>query len=273
MARVKRLAAIHDLSGYGRCSLTTAIAILSAQGHQVCPVPTAVFSKHTGFKSFFCHDLTDCLSDYLADWEDLEFDGIYSGFLGKAEQIKIVEAFIRSRNGAPLIFIDPVMGDSGRIYATYTTEMCSEMRRLVALATVITPNLTEAAILTDTDYEGEEIPLEKAENLARKLLQLGSDSVVITGIREDDALCNLALEASGNCFVEKMPRTAAVFSGTGDIFASVTCGELMAGKSLQCAVRRAGEFVCSATTATLTGGGDLAEGVQFEPLLSELLLG
>lgn len=270
MSGVKRVACIHDLSGYGRCSLTTAIPVLSVLGIQACPVPTAVFSKHTGFESFFCHDLTDCMEEYLADWSGLHFDGVYSGFLGRAEQIQIVEDFIKSLGGDPLIFVDPVMGDGGHMYSTYTAKMCIEMRRLAALATVITPNLTEASILTGSDYAGEEISLAKAKKLAEKLLKLGTKAAVITGIRDGDFLCNFALEVGGASFVEKIPRTNAVFSGTGDLFAAVTCGELMRGENLRQAVRRASGFVCKVTEETLCDGSNLVEGVQFEPYLAEL---
>ncbi|MGN0612865.1 MAG: hypothetical protein ACI4JB_03115, partial [Porcipelethomonas sp.] len=131
--RIPRAACINDLTGFGRCSLTTAIAVLSAAGVQPCPVPAAVLSKHTGFDSFYFKDLTESISPYLEDWKSIEFDGIYSGFLGSAGQIEAVSEFIRTCKASgnnPVVIIDPVMGDRGKLYATITEQMQKEMKAL-----------------------------------------------------------------------------------------------------------------------------------------------
>ncbi len=152
-----RVAAIHDLSGFGRCSLTVAIPILSAMGLQCCPLPTAFLSTHTGgFEGFTFLDMTEEMPRVAAHWKslDLRFQAIYSGFLGSVRQIDIVENFIREfRREDTVVVVDPVMGDHGEVYQTYTSAMCAGMARLAELADVITPNLTEAALLLGLPYE------------------------------------------------------------------------------------------------------------------------
>ena len=151
----KKVAMINDLSGYGRCSLTVAVPILSAMKVQCCPVPTSILSNHTGFPVYFFDDYTAKLPAYLEKWGELglEFDGIVSGFLGSVEQIRIVEDMIgRFKGPETKVVVDPIMGDNGKKYATYTEPMCEGMRRLVGLGDVVTPNLTEACILTDRPY-------------------------------------------------------------------------------------------------------------------------
>lgn len=267
-----KIACINDISGYGRCSLTTAIAVLSVLGVQPCPVPTAVLSKHTGFPTYTFTDLTDQLGDYLRDWDSIHFDGIYTGFLGSHDQISVVEEFIRThraQENPPQVIIDTVMGDAGALYATYTPEMCDAMRRLVRIADVITPNITEACFLTDTEYHGESISTAEAETLVKKLLDLGCGAAVITGIRRDDILCNFGMNRDG-LFFDAEQRTKRVFSGTGDLFASVLSGCLVRGASLSDSVQIAGEFIACVTQKTLEMNTPPHEGVVFEPYLTRL---
>ena len=152
-----RVAAIHDMSGFGRCSLTIVLPVLSAMGIQCCPLPTAFLSTHTsGFQGFTFLDMTDEMSRVAAHWKalDLDFQAIYSGFLGSGRQIGIVEGFLRDfRKADTLVVVDPVMGDHGRVYQTYTPAMCAGMARLAERADVITPNLTEAALMLGVPYE------------------------------------------------------------------------------------------------------------------------
>lgn len=267
--RIPRVACINDLSGFGRCSLTTAISVISAAGVQVCPVPTAVLSKHTGFDSFYFSDLTDSMLPYTADWRELEFDGIYSGFLGSVKQIKIVENFInehKSDKTSPYIIVDPVMGDKGRLYPTYTLEMQSEMRSLVSRADLITPNITEACFLTGTEYTGEEISMSSARELLKKLACLGCGQIVLTGIVKGDNMVNMTL-SEGNISVDERYRESRVFSGTGDIFASVLCAFILKGASVAESVEKAGKFISLSIENTLKLGTPLSEGVVFEPVL------
>ena len=271
-----RVAAIHDMSGFGRCSLTVAIPILSTMGIQCCPLPTAFLSTHTGgFEGFTFLDMTDELPKVAAHWKSLGlgFQAVYSGFLGSERQIAIVEDFLREFRGPDtLAVIDPVMGDHGTVYQTYTPAMCAGMARLAELADVITPNLTEAALLLDIPYG--ELPVGEAgcREIVERLSLDGRRSVVLTG-------ASTAPELTGAmCFDAKTGRTEAVqtrrvpqeFHGTGDVFASVLTGALVQGASLPDAVRQAVDFVRACAERTAKAGIPMREGVEFEPLLGLL---
>ena len=268
-----RVAAIHDMSGFGRCSLTVAIPILSAMGIQCCPLPTAFLSTHTGgFEGFTFLDMTDELPKVAAHWKSLGlgFQAVYSGFLGSERQIAIVEDFLREFRGPDTVaVIDPVMGDHGAVYQTYTPAMCAGMARLTELADVITPNLTEAALLLDIPYR--ELPVGEAgcREIVERLSLDGRRSVVLTG-------ASTAPELTGAmCFDARTGQTEAVqtqrvpqeFHGTGDVFASVLTGALVQGASLPDAVRQAVDFVRACAERTARAGIPMREGVEFEPLL------
>lgn len=184
---IPRVAAVHDMCGYGKCSLTAAIPILSAAGCDVCPVPTALFSAHTRYAVFTFHDTTDILSGYLDAWqkEDVELDGVYSGFLGSPDQVAIIQRLYREYPNA-LRLVDPVMGDAGEMYPTYTPELCEAMGALADGADVLMPNLTEASILTKRDYPGQDIDEATVNELLGALLELGAKNVVLKGIDHGD---------------------------------------------------------------------------------------
>ena len=271
-----RVAAIHDMSGFGRCSLTVAIPILSAMGIQCCPLPTAFLSTHTGgFEGFTFLDMTDELPKVAAHWKalGLDFQAVYSGFLGSERQITMVEDFLREFRGADTVaVIDPVMGDHGEVYQTYTPAMCAGMARLAELADVITPNLTEAALLLGVPYG--ELPAGEAgcREIVERLSMDGRRSVVLTG-------ASAAPELTGAmCFDAKTGRTEAVqtrrvpqeFHGTGDVFASVLTGALVQGAPLPAAARQAVDFVRACAERTAKAGIPMREGVEFEPLLGLL---
>lgn len=271
-----RVAAIHDMSGFGRCSLTIALPILSAMGVQCCPLPTAFLSTHTGgFKGFTFLDMTDEMPRVAAHWKSLglEFQAIYSGFLGSARQIGIVENFIGDFRGADtLVVIDPVMGDHGQVYQTYTPAMCAGMARLAKRADVVTPNLTEAALLLEVPYAALPAGEDGCREIVERLSLDGRRSVVLTGAA-------MAPELTGAmCFDAKTGRTEAVqtrrvsreFLGTGDVFASVLTGALVQGASLPEAARQAVEFIRACAKRTLAEQLPLREGVDFEPLLGLL---
>lgn len=272
MRTVPRVACINDLSGFGRCSLTTALPVLSVMGVQACPAPTAVLSMHTGFPQFTFTDLTDGMAAYFASWQDLKFDWIYSGFLGSVDQIELVRDFFRRQkaiNPDCRILLDPVMGDDGKRYSTYTEALCNAMRQLVAEADVITPNITEACLLTDTPYRGEALHSAEAVSLAEKLMTLGCRAAVMTGIIQENAIANLTY-SGGKAEFSRVHRTECLFSGTGDLFASVLCGALAGGARLDSAVQTAGMFLSEVTQYTLQQNTPAAEGVLFEPLLWKL---
>ena len=172
-----RVAAVHDLCGYGKCSLGIAIPVLSAAGIDVCPVPTSLFSAHTRFPKFYMHDTTPMLGEYLDAWreEGIELDGVYSGFLGSAEQVDAILRLYREYPGA-LRIVDPVMGDGGAKYPTYTDEMCEAMKGLVDGADVLTPNLTEASILTGIPYQSQDVDEAYVGRMMDALLSMGAKS-------------------------------------------------------------------------------------------------
>lgn len=272
MRTVPRAACINDLSGFGRCSLTTALPVLSVMGVQACPAPTAVLSKHTGFPQYTFTDLTDTLPAYFESWSDLDFDWIYSGFLGSLGQIGIVKQFFhtqKQKNPSCRVLLDPVMGDDGRRYSTYTQALCDAMRELVSEADVITPNITEACLLTGTEYRGECLTEREAEQLAEKLMTLGCGAAVITGIVQENKIGNLTYQ-NGVSAYSAVHRTECLFSGTGDLFASVLCGALANGAALADAVSAAGAFLSEVTQDTLRQNTPAAEGVLLEPLLYRL---
>lgn len=272
MGCLPRVACINDISGYGRCSLTTALPVLSVMGVQACPVPTAVLSKHTGFPNYAFTDLTDAMPAYFESWNDLRFDMVYSGFLGSERQMCLLRQFFqfqKSHNPDCLILLDTVMGDDGKLYSTYTPALCEAMRSLVAYADIITPNVTEACLLTNTPYHGEALHTAEAVGLAEQLAKLGCPSVVITGIVREDMICNMTY-TNGEISFDTVHRTKCLFSGTGDLFASVVCAALARGAVLPNAVQTAGAFLSAVTQYTLQQGAPAEEGLLFEPLLRTL---
>ncbi len=270
---VTKVACINDISGIGRCSLTIAIPVLSVLGVQACPVPTAVLSCHTGFDKFFFRDMTGDLTAYLKDWNDkkISFDAVYSGFLGSFEQVVITKDFIVSQkkiNPKTIAVVDTVMGDNGKIYSTYTKEMCEGMKELVAVSDVITPNVTEACYLTDTEYSGEDISIEKAVEIIQKLVGMGGKSIVITGICGGENLYNLVYD-KGEIFKSEIKRTKS-YAGTGDLFASCLTGLLMRGYSLSNSVEIVSKFIYEVLENTIEMNKNELEGIFFEPLLGKL---
>ena len=271
-----RVAAIHDVSGFGRCSLTVAIPVLSAMGVQCCPLPTAFLSTHTGgFTGFTFLDMTEEMPKVAAHWQELalRFHAIYSGFLASERQIGIVSDFIRTfRRSDTLVVIDPVMGDDGKAYQTYTSALCSGMTHLAELADVITPNLTEAAFLLGRPYD--QLPQEEAglQELVRELGLHGRRSVVLTGVSLSPG------KTGAMCFDAKTSRTETVqvdmiahpLLGTGDIFASVLTGALVRGDTLFSAAAQAADFVRACAVHTVAQDLPLREGVDFEPMLGLL---
>ena len=273
---IPRVAAVHDLSGFGRCSLTVAIPILSAMGVQCCPLPTAFLSTHTGdFEGYTFLDLTDEMEKAAAHWKslDLKFQSVYSGFLGSEHQIEVVEQFIRDFRGKDtIIVVDPVMGDQGIVYKTYTPAMCEGMKRLAASADVITPNLTEAALLLDIPYTEMPTDEEGLRNIVARLSLEGQRSVVLTGFSSHPdltgALCYDAVsEETSAVQVERVNRE---FYGTGDVFTSVLTGALVKGSPLKDAASQAVGFVLECARLTAQNQLPLREGVDFEPLLGLL---
>ena len=279
MYRTPKVAVVQDLSGLGRCSLSVILPVLSVMGAQCCPLPTAVLSAHTAFpipEETAFQDLTDNMEQTLRHWTALRpsFDAISSGFLGSLRQIDVLRHLIQQfRRRETLVLIDPVMGDHGRVYRTYTPEMCREMARLAAEADLITPNLTEAALLLGEPFD--RIPTSQAgiEAWLRRLSLDGKRSVVITGV----SLAPKALGAgcldnrSGKIHFAMARQEPGQFFGTGDLFAAVLLGSLLRGETLSESTANAVDFIQKTVSQTLAAGTPVLEGVQFEPLLRELL--
>lgn len=273
---VKRLAAIHDLSGVGRVSLTSVIPILSAMGIQVCPLPTAVLSSHTQFPDFYKVDLTQHLRPMIDHWKalDLKFDAIYSGYLGSPEQVDIVAYMIdRFRQTRQLIVVDPVLGDNGQTYASLGPAMIAGMQKLIGVANVITPNLTEAAFLLNETYR-EDLSTDEIKNWLVRLSDQGPETVIITSVPElhiTNTTSVMAFEKkNGRFWKVSCHYLPANYPGTGDSFTSVFTGALLQGDSLPIALDRAVQFISYGVRATFGHEYDIREGIMLERILKNL---
>lgn len=273
MREIPKIACINDLSGFGRCSLVVASSILSAMGLQPCLMPTAILSNHTGYDSYTFFDFSQHMAAYYQEWEKLglQFAMIYTGFLGSERQIDTVAAFLQLHPEAAVL-VDPVMGDDGEPYATYTPQMCDKMRHLTAGADMATPNVTEACILAEEPYQGDEISFETAVRLCRRICDQGTHKVVLTGVQVgEDALANVFYNRqTGENFMVRQKKVAQKRPGTGDVFASVLCGELARGADELTAVSRAAEFVRKVAAYTAQTDCRLQDGVIYEPFLKDL---
>lgn len=266
--RPKRVLAIHDLSGFGRCSLSVILPILSAMGVQACPVPTAVLSTHTGnLGDVAMRDLTDFIMPALEHYGRLgvEFESVYTGFLGSADQIDSCLAALGQYPQA-LGVVDPVMGDHGRPYRTMTADMIRRMGELVRRADIVTPNLTEAYLLLGREYSFAPLTHADAKSMLARLCELGPRCAVITGVTmAEGAVSNLGLDRESNSYwrvaCEYMPVS---YPGTGDMFASVLVGGFLQGDSLPIAMARATGFLERTIKNTFSYQSDTRFGVQFE---------
>ena len=274
-AYIPRVAAVHDMCGYGKCSLGVAIPVLSAAGIDVCPVPTALFSAHTKFPKFYMHDTTEILNDYLDAWQEegIELDGVYSGFLGSAEQVAVIQRLYREYPGA-LRIVDPVMGDGGQKYPTYTDELCAAMAGLVDGADVLTPNLTEASILTGIAYEGQDVDEAFVQKNADKLLEMGAKTVVLKGVVHagESVIRNYIASAADGGKVDEVSSELLPYMlhGTGDLFASGLTAAIYTSRDLREAVEFAGELVRDAMKVTREQPDYEVRGVSFEPTLGKV---
>lgn len=273
MAMQKKIAAINDLSGYGRCALTVAIPVISHMRLQCCPVPTSILSNHTGFQEYFFDDYSDRMSAYIAMWKklNLQFEGIMTGFLGSKEQIGLVEDFIKHfASESTKVIIDPVMGDHGKIADTYTEEMCMEMRRLVSLADIITPNLTEACHLTDIHYRAIGWKRKELLVIAEKLNEMGPGKIVITGIPQGQFIANFVYERGMEPRFVKTRKIGEERCGTGDLFAAIIASDAVNGVPFQKSVKKASGFVRKSMMKSIEMGIDRKNGVCFEEILHTL---
>ncbi len=273
---IPRVAAVHDLCGYGKCSLGVAIPVVSAGGCDVCPVPTGLFSSHTAFPGWYMHDTTDILSDYLAAWQGIgvEIDAVYSGFLGAPEQVDIIRS-LYERYPKALRVVDPVMADHGKVYPTYTPELCQAMADLACDADILTPNLTEAAIILGEpigeEWGGVDISDEEAKRIIDALLAKGAKNVVLKGIQRGDGIIrNFVAGKDCELFEAKNEYLPFMLHGTGDLYCSGLLAAIMAGKGLQEAVEFAGSLTHDAMIVSSKQPDFKNRGVSFEPLLGKI---
>ena len=268
----KKIAVINDISGFGKCSLSVSLPVISAMKIQCCPLPTSVFSNHTGFESFFYTDFTEYMSRYIDEWEKLglKFAGILSGFLDSEKQIEIVKDFIeRFKTRDTITVIDPVMGDYGKLYPTYSRELAKKMKLLVPYADILTPNLTEACILTDTPYTAfpeEALLFSICENLSR----MGPEKIVISGLESGEDLVNYVFERGEAPKTVRAHKVGVCRSGTGDVFSSIIAGDAVNGVGFFDSVKHACEFIEKALKRTVELGTPVTDGICFEEFLKEL---
>lgn len=284
---VKKIAVINDLSGFGKCSLTAAIPVISAMGVQPCPLPTAILTAQTGYPSYYCDDFTDKMEIFRMEWEKMgvSFDGICTGFLSDSGQakhiVRFLDTFYREQT---FLLVDPVMGDDGAKYPVYTSSLLESMKELVSRADVITPNLTELCLLTGTDYRlVEEISekdtlLKMVSEMAAAVRKRSTGEVVVTGIRYVDPgtgeprMGNLSVTERGTSF-SSFPFLGESYSGTGDLFASVIAGGKARGDSLESSIELAGKMISLAIQDAVADGVPRNDGVNFEKYISLLIPG
>lgn len=296
---VPRLAMINDIAGFGRCSTTVSLPVISVMKVQVCPMPTSVLSNHLGFPLCHFDDYTSHMRDYIKVWNELglTFDGLYCGFLGNEEQINIVREFVEMFR-PPLFLLDPVMGDHGRAYSSITETHVQKMKELLPLADIITPNITEACLLTGTPWKDGEWTMQELSGLCLKLATLCQTdstlslsehfhdasnsvidtsrtvsrrtSIVITGIRQGDSLVNFLWD-DGVYTTVSTPIAGASRPGTGDIFASILAADAVRGETLLSSVQKAANFVGLCIAGSEKAGTPVQEGVVFEKYLAALL--
>ncbi len=278
---IPRVAAINDLSGFGRVSLTEAIPVMSAMGVEVCPLPTAILSTHTyKFENYTFLDMSEEMKKILDHWRALEiqFDAVCTGYMGSSYQIDLVSAFIRDvkKNGG-LIVVDPVLGDNAlsdveTVYYDRMNDLLDKMKDLVSLADVITPNLTEACLLLGEKYPQSAISEKDIEGFLRRLSDLGPEKVAITSVMTEKNKMTVAVyDKSSNlcrfidcCYIDRP------FHGTGDIFTAALTGALVQGKDFFSASELAVSFITSAISETMKHPDIKIEyGSVFEPVISQ----
>ena len=271
----KKIAVINDITGFGRCSVAVMAPILSAQKIQAVVVPTAILSAHTQFPEYYFDDYTSRMSDYIQTYKDLklEFDAIATGFMGSEEQVDIVIDFIRTfkREGS-FVLVDPVMGDYGKIYRTYTPQLCEKMKELVRFADITTPNLTEICTLLDIDYGNGAFSPAQLEEMCEKLAEMGPENIVITGIPFDKKqIMNYIYSRDESPRIVMVDRIGSDRSGTGDVISSIIAGKYLNGHGFYESVKQAAEYVSKCIRYCEINDVPSNWGLSFEMYLKDLM--
>lgn len=271
----KRVMAINDLSGFGKCSLTVALPILSALGHETVAMPTAVLSTHTGgISGFSCLGMTEEMRKFSAHWLSLglRFDSVTTGWLDSADQAEIVREVLEWTGPDALRLVDPVLGDNGKLYAVITPEHVEGMRMLCAMADLVTPNVTEACFVLGRPYAGERVTEQSARALCEALCDMGPKQAVLTGVSTSEATVGAAAldRKSGAFTLYETERIEGSWHGTGDVFSSALLGAVLCGKTLGDSVRIAADFTHDALARSSAMGADRRFGLDFERGLGAL---
>lgn len=277
MKEQKRVAAVHDISCFGRCSLTVALPIISAAGIETAVIPTAMLSTHTGgFTGFTYRDLTEDIVPIVDHWKtlDLKFDAIYTGFLGSFEQIDIVIGlFDRLSSEKTVRVVDPVMADNGELYKIFPPDFPKGMRKLCAKADVIIPNITEAVLMLGEEYIDGPYDKGYIESLLKRLSKIGAKKVVLTGVFFNEKELGAAAYDSetGETSYAFSDRIEGYYHGTGDVFGSALVASLMKGRSLNDSIGTAVDFTVRSIRRTKDAGTDIRFGVNFEEGIPKLI--
>lgn len=260
------IAIVNDLSGFGRCSLTVSLPIISAMGVSCGVMPTAILSNQTEYPDYSILDFTPYMNDYLSKWKKLnfKFDGIYTGFLGSSTQISIIKNMIKDFSFKKII-VDPVMGDHGTIYDSYTDELCKGMLELVCHSTIATPNLTELCILTGRKYR-KDISEDEIKNMCMELSEKGAGQIVVTGLEKDDFLGN-AIYDNDRFEIIYNKKVLPLRPGTGDVFASIIAGNSILGIDLHESVVQVMDFICTCLERSSELDIPVNDGVCFEEFM------
>lgn len=270
---MKRIALINDVTGYSRCSIAAQLPIISAMGVECVFVPTAILSVNTYHPEYYFDDYTNRMNDYINTYKKMkvEFDAIATGFLGSEKQIDIVIDFIKTfKQDNTFVLIDPVMGDHGKLYPTYTLEMQRKMRELIPYATIMTPNLTELCALLETPYPQDGIGNEQLLSMCKQLTDLGPDMVVVTGINKGDEIINFAYEKGKDPVSINVKRIGQDRSGTGDVISGVIAGSYLNEMNFYQSVKHATDFASKCIKYSQDIGAHNHLGLCFEPFLKEL---
>lgn len=271
-----RVAAINDLSGFGKCSLMADISVMTSMGIEVCPVPTAVLTAQTGFSSYYMHDTTDMVARSCEEWKKMgeTFDGILTGYMPSEKVTDDVQEFTDAfKSDKTMLLVDPVMGDGGMCYTNYSEGMLLKIKKLVSQADIITPNLTELCLLASEDPKAvikevaEKEDPEMIIKIADKVRAGSQQSIVVTGISINmDEICNVIVHEGGSDLVTGK-HNGRSYSGTGDLFAAALIGCVLKGKDIVEAVRITADFINRSVQAT--GASDRNYGVDYEKILAE----
>lgn len=274
LSPIKRVMAVNDISCFGKCSLTVTVPILSRFGVEAVPLPTALLSTHTGdFSKPTRLDLTDEIKKIVAHWESfqLKFDCVYTGYMLE-NQLSVAREIVKTHSGrGAMILVDPVMGDNGYMYSGFGSDFPEKMRALCQNACVLTPNLTEAMLMTGMSYKPVLTKSESAE-LYKRLSQIGAKHIVVTGVHpNENEVGDVVIDENGCVLYEKyLPATNRRLHGCGDVFASVLCAKLVNGEDILSSVEYAQDFTGRAIEITNRDQENHWYGLRFESLMDEI---